>query len=746
MWGIILGIITFQTMYVHYDFYNIFTPLVYNFVRNDTAYALSVDGYLYPFVLRKDTLGGRVNFSRVDSIDLGKRNIKTALFFNDTLILGTKNGVFLISDRNSRGISPIRAISLFHNNGKIYMLGDRELQIFPGSRKWPITGRFIFGHRNEVLVSGRGSVYRISSKPKLIYRNSQFDYFGWDGVIKFNPILKFDLAASGRRGVMIFVGYNKKDKESLIAYIPDDGSPIKKIVRTGLVSAIAFNNGRYWVLLEKDGITHLNVIEEESLAIMDSFRFGSLLSSIVRLNNEYWLIFGSGISYLFKETNFNKFYNIVYTPSERIFSSPILYDFDNDGDEDLMLLVTSTTSYVPLREKAWGVVFVENKISESLNKAIEEYKDAKEQANLLYCEDARVSIDLALETFNVLLPESLDNTLKLRANIYKIVDLRNRLKKIATGSFHFLIYVLFPLLVIVLLYLKYQREREQTRTPPSAFSIDLLLSMNMFHKFSSKWYPLVEKQDVSENEIKKLLEEIGEIIGLLSTPRIKYEFKDSKRKWRRIYKKLMIHLTQLKYILKVGKMIPCLSKLCMKMIKINIHKIGELRNEFKRLAESIEEDVVAKAVLPVVEKIRKRLSGIDIQVIADVKTEVPFLYYPDEIKELRTALEAVIENAVESFEGYKPEDHPTIEIKVRSSVSELLIEIKDNGKGIPKDVLSRIFEEGFSYGKSGRGRGMGLSAAKKIFEKYGEIKIESVPNEGTKVTIKLIFGKRKDRK
>ena len=742
----ILSIIASQTMYVHYDFYNIFTPLVYNFVRNDTVYALSVNGHLYPLVLRKDTLSGDLSFYRVDSIDLGKRDIKAALFFNDTLILSTKNGVFLTSGKNSKKISSLGAISLFHNDGKIYMLGNRVLQIFPGSIKWPITGKFIFCHRNEVLISGQGNVYRISSEPKLIFSDPQFDCFGWDEIIKLNPILKFDPAASGKKGVMLFVGYNKMRKKSLIVYISDDGSPIKKIVRPGLVSAIAFSNNKYWILLEKDGITYLNVIEEESLLTTDSFKFGSLLSSIVKLNNEYWLIFGSGISYLFKETNLNKFYNIVYTPSERIFSSPILYDFDNDGDKDLILLVTSTTTDAPLREKAWSVVFVENRISESLNKAIKEYKDAKENANLLHCKRAKVSIDLALETFNVLLPESLDNALKLRANIYKMVDLRNRLKKIAIGSFHFMIYIIIPLLVIVLLYSKYKSRREQTRTPPSAFSIDLLLSMNMFHKFSSRWYPLVEKQNISDNEIKKLLEEISEIIDLLSTPRIKYEFKDSRREWRQIYKKLIIHLTQLKYIMNVKKRIPYSSKLCMKMIKIRIREIGELRNEFKQLAESIKEDVVANAVLPVVEKIRKRVSGTKIQVIADVKIEVPFLYYPDEIKELGTAFEAIIENAVESFEGYKPKNTLTIKIKVRSSVSELLIEVKDNGKGIPKDVLPRIFEEGYSYGKGGIGRGMGLSAAKKIFEKYGEIKIESLPNEGTRVIIRLIFGKRKDLK
>ncbi len=65
--------------------------------------------------------------------------------------------------------------------------------------------------------------------------------------------------------------------------------------------------------------------------------------------------------------------------------------------------------------------------------------------------------------------------------------------------------------------------------------------------------------------------------------------------------------------------------------------------------------------------------------------------------------------------------------------------IIDNGCGIPKEYLHRVFEKGFSYGQKNRfykGTGIGLYIAKKIFD-YLEIEcsIESTIEEGTKFTL-----------
>jgi signal transduction histidine kinase len=68
---------------------------------------------------------------------------------------------------------------------------------------------------------------------------------------------------------------------------------------------------------------------------------------------------------------------------------------------------------------------------------------------------------------------------------------------------------------------------------------------------------------------------------------------------------------------------------------------------------------------------------------------------------------------------------------------ESVIEIEDQGCGIPREIRHRVFEPFFSYGKS-EGIGLGMVTAQKIVEEHGgEIQIESRPGRGTLVRFVL---------
>ena len=65
------------------------------------------------------------------------------------------------------------------------------------------------------------------------------------------------------------------------------------------------------------------------------------------------------------------------------------------------------------------------------------------------------------------------------------------------------------------------------------------------------------------------------------------------------------------------------------------------------------------------------------------------------------------------------------------------IRIVDTGCGIPPDVLPHVFEPFFTT-KRGKGTGLGLSISETYVRSHdGEIQIESTPNSGTTVTIRL---------
>jgi two-component system nitrogen regulation sensor histidine kinase NtrY len=74
--------------------------------------------------------------------------------------------------------------------------------------------------------------------------------------------------------------------------------------------------------------------------------------------------------------------------------------------------------------------------------------------------------------------------------------------------------------------------------------------------------------------------------------------------------------------------------------------------------------------------------------------------------------------------------------QVRVSVGPGWIRVKDNGTGIPADLLPRIFEPRFSTTTSGSG--LGLAIVRRLVEGWGgRIEVESEVGQGTVVTVHL---------
>jgi signal transduction histidine kinase len=70
--------------------------------------------------------------------------------------------------------------------------------------------------------------------------------------------------------------------------------------------------------------------------------------------------------------------------------------------------------------------------------------------------------------------------------------------------------------------------------------------------------------------------------------------------------------------------------------------------------------------------------------------------------------------------------------------SDILVEITDNGSGIPAEKLPRIFDPFFTTKEVGKGTGLGLAIAYGIVKKHeGEIVAKSTPGVGTTFTIRF---------
>jgi signal transduction histidine kinase len=79
-----------------------------------------------------------------------------------------------------------------------------------------------------------------------------------------------------------------------------------------------------------------------------------------------------------------------------------------------------------------------------------------------------------------------------------------------------------------------------------------------------------------------------------------------------------------------------------------------------------------------------------------------------------------------------------ISLATRSNGTEIIIEIGDNGGGIPPEVLPKIFDPFFTTKPVGRGTGLGLSIGHGIIAEHGgKIDVESTVGVGTRFKIAL---------
>jgi signal transduction histidine kinase len=148
--------------------------------------------------------------------------------------------------------------------------------------------------------------------------------------------------------------------------------------------------------------------------------------------------------------------------------------------------------------------------------------------------------------------------------------------------------------------------------------------------------------------------------------------------------------------------------------------LGRIQPEFFSPGELVA-DIAERAE----ESLRERRTTIRVE-----RAALPERFWGDAAL-IRRAVSNLISNAEEAMPG-----GGGILLAARGTEGGLEIEVRDEGQGIPPEMLPRVFD--FHFTTRSEGTGIGLAVVKQVARMHGgSVHIESEPGEGTRVVMRF---------
>ena len=181
------------------------------------------------------------------------------------------------------------------------------------------------------------------------------------------------------------------------------------------------------------------------------------------------------------------------------------------------------------------------------------------------------------------------------------------------------------------------------------------------------------------------------------------------------------------------------------VIRSELNRVDQIVKDFLKLTQPVDPKVVsmkAEGLLQeIIDLLRPKLERSSIKLKLDSTTDRRFQGDPQQLKQVVMNL---VQNAAESIG-----ENGQITLRSRrdrlvlngEKTDAVVIEVEDNGPGIPAEVQERLFDPFFSTKENGTG--LGLAIAAKIVDKHeGALVFETQQGHGTRFGIVLPVEKR----
>ncbi|HXY42012.1 MAG TPA: ATP-binding protein [Vicinamibacteria bacterium] len=175
-------------------------------------------------------------------------------------------------------------------------------------------------------------------------------------------------------------------------------------------------------------------------------------------------------------------------------------------------------------------------------------------------------------------------------------------------------------------------------------------------------------------------------------------------------------------------------------LDIVVAETQRCRDIVRHLLDFAQERPPEKQVVDVNEVMRETLALTGrYDALQDAHVEVRLCDQPLRVDADPKQIQQVFTNLVQNAAEALPVGGTiTISSGFDAAGGSVRVEVRDNGRGIPRECLARVFEPFFTTKGRGKGTGLGLSVSLGIVQKHGgTIDIESEPDRGTTVSVSL---------
>jgi signal transduction histidine kinase/tetratricopeptide (TPR) repeat protein len=174
-----------------------------------------------------------------------------------------------------------------------------------------------------------------------------------------------------------------------------------------------------------------------------------------------------------------------------------------------------------------------------------------------------------------------------------------------------------------------------------------------------------------------------------------------------------------------------------KMVRVTAENLDKMLYKLQSISDigamelSYKNVIVRNLVENCLEKHAQEIEDLGVDVITNVQVEGAITTYP-------VLVSIIMDNLIENALNFSSRSEPYVKVNAYLKGDSLVIEVEDNGHGIPDDHKMNIFAMYFKATEKSKGNGLGLYIVSKAAEKLSAtVRVETAFDKGSRFIVEI---------